>query len=47
MNAYDVTGRLLFTQEVNSQLSILNSQFPSAGVYLLRLGNQSQKIVIH
>jgi hypothetical protein len=46
LEAYDVTGRKLFSSEVNSQLSILNSQFPSTGVYVLRMGNKSQKIVI-
>jgi len=39
-------GRQLFSKEINSQLSILNSQFPHAGVYILRLDGQSQKIVI-
>ncbi|MBR1549896.1 MAG: T9SS type A sorting domain-containing protein, partial [Bacteroidales bacterium] len=46
LQAYDVMGRLLFSTEVNSQLSIFNSQFPSAGVYVLRLNGKSQKIVI-
>ena len=44
--AYDALGRELFRHEVNSQFSILNSQFPQAGVYILKLNGQSQKIVI-
>ena len=46
LQAYDILGRLLFSRNVNSQLSILNSQFPSAGVYILSLGEKTQKIVI-
>ena len=46
LEAYDVTGRKLFSSEVNDQLSVSNSQFPSTGVYVLRMGNKSQKIVI-
>ena len=46
LEAYDVMGRKLFSSEVNSQLSILNSQFPGTGVYVLRLGEKSQKIVV-
>jgi hypothetical protein len=46
LEAYDVMGRKLFSTEINSQFSILNSQFPGTGVYLLRLGEKSQKIVI-
>lgn len=46
LEAYDIMGRKLFTQEVDSQLSILNSQFPTAGVYVLRMGGKAQKIVI-
>jgi hypothetical protein len=46
LEAYDVTGRMLFSSEVNDQLSVSNSQFPSTGVYVLRMGNKSQKIVI-
>ena len=40
-------GRLLFSMELNTEHLTLNaSLFPSAGVYLLRLGDKSQKIVI-
>ncbi len=47
LQAFDIMGRQLFTQEIsifNSQFSI--SQFPHAGVYILKLDNNSQKIVI-
>ena len=46
LQVYDLLGRQLFRRNVNSQLSILNSQFPSSGVYILRLGEKTQKIVI-
>lgn len=46
--AYDIMGRKLFAHEMNTNtLTHLNiNAFPSAGVYILRLGSQSQKIVI-
>jgi hypothetical protein len=46
LTAYDIIGRELFHRDVNSDLRIPTSEFPAAGVYLLRLGGQSQKIVI-
>jgi hypothetical protein len=47
LQAYDIMGRLLFRMELNTEHLTLNtSLFPSAGVYLLRLGDKSQKIVI-
>lgn len=46
LQVYDVLGRQLFAHEIESQFSILNSQFPSTGVYILRLNGKSQKIVI-
>jgi hypothetical protein len=46
LEAYDVMGRRLFTREANSSLIIHHSSFPGTGVYILRLGGQSQKIVI-
>lgn len=46
LEVYDMLGRKLFTKEVDSQLSFLNSHFPSLGVYLLRLNDKSQKIVV-
>ena len=46
LQVYDVLGRHLLTHEINSQFSILNSQFPSTGVYILRLNGKAQKIVI-
>ncbi len=46
LEVYDVMGRQLFSQELNtSRSSLYTRRFP-AGVYILRLGNQSQKIVI-
>ena len=47
LQAFDIMGRHLFTQEIsiiNFHFSIF--QFPQAGVYILRLGEKSQKIVI-
>ena len=49
--AYDVIGRELFRREIkggikNEELRIKNSDFPGTGVYVLRLGEKSQKIVI-
>ena len=47
LQAFDIMGRELFTQEIsifNFQFSI--SQFPHSGVYILRLDEKSQKIVI-
>ncbi|MBR3488329.1 MAG: fibronectin type III domain-containing protein [Bacteroidales bacterium] len=46
LQVYDVLGRQLLTHEINSQFSIPNSQFPSTGVYILRLNGKSQKLVI-
>ena len=42
-------GRQLFTYEIDSKYEILNSQFPTTGVYLLRLVGtdlKTQKIVV-
>ena len=45
--AYDVIGRELFRREIkNEELRMKNSDFPGTGVYVLRLGEKSQKIVI-
>ena len=47
LEAYDVLGRQLFNFEIrNTKFEIQNSQFPGTGVYVLRLGGQTQKIVI-
>lgn len=46
LQVYDVLGRQLIVREIESQASIHNSQFPSAGVYILRLNGKSQKLVI-
>ena len=47
LRVYDIMGRLLLNFEIqNLKSEIQNSAFPSSGVYLLRLGKKSQKIVI-
>jgi hypothetical protein len=49
LQVFDMMGRRLFDREINTQLSIPNSQFPTTGVYLLRLSGdelKTQKIVI-
>lgn len=46
LQAYDIMGRLLFSKVIDSQITILNSQFPGMGVYVLRLGEKSQKIIV-
>ncbi len=48
LQAYDIMGRLLFSMELNTDaMTHLHiNAFPSTGVYLLRLGDKSQKIVI-
>ncbi len=48
LEAYDIMGRKLFARVMNTNaLTHLHiNAFPSAGVYILRLGSQSQKIVI-
>lgn len=47
LQVFDVLGRSVFTKELstaNCQLSI--HTFPSSGVYILRLGDKTQKVVI-
>ena len=47
LEVYDILGRMVSRQTLNSQLSTLNShQFPSTGVYVLRMGGKNQKIVV-
>lgn len=46
LQVFDVMGRQLFIREVSGQLSLPNTQFPGPGVYILRLGEKSQKLVI-
>ena len=48
LEVYDALGRRLFTQAIgqSDNQTIPTSQFPGTGVYLLRLGKKSQKIVI-
>ncbi len=43
---YDIMGRLLFKDDVSTYKPVNLSLFPSTGVYILRLGEKSQKIVI-
>ena len=47
LQVYDVLGRCLFIKELSAFTSHLSpSTFPAAGVYVLRLGEKSQKIVV-
>ena len=47
LQVFDVLGRQLFNFEIrNSKFEIHNSQFPGTGVYILRLNEKTQKIVI-
>ena len=47
LQVYDVLGRCLFIKELSAFTSQLSpSTFPAAGVYVLRLGEKSQKIVV-
>ena len=49
LQVFDLMGRQLFTYEIDSKYEILNSQFPTTGVYLLRLVGtdlKTQKIVV-
>ena len=46
LQAYDIMGRQLFSREVNSDLRLPTSDFPQAGVYILKINGNSQKIVI-
>ena len=47
LEAYDAMGRRLFAQEISSSsYQLSTSHFPAAGVYILRLGGNSQKIVV-
>ena len=47
LEAYDVMGRKISEFGIrNSETSINKSTFPGSGVYILRLGGESQKIVI-
>ena len=46
LTAYDIMGRELFRCEASSDLRLPTSAFPQAGVYILRMGVNSQKIVI-
>lgn len=45
LQVFDMLGRLVFKRDVNSSLQIPLSNFHT-GVYLLRLGDKSQKLVI-
>jgi len=47
LQVFDALGRQLFSQEIsNSNFEIQNSLFPAAGVYVLRMGEKTQKIVV-
>ena len=46
LQVFDVVGRPLFGTEVDRQTTIDNAVFPAAGVYILRLGDKTQKIVV-
>lgn len=46
LQVYDVIGRLLFRENVSTYKHINVSTFPQAGVYILLLNGQSQKIII-
>ena len=47
LEAYDIMGRRLFTEEVSGFKSqVSKAAFPRTGVYILRLNGQSQKIII-
>lgn len=47
LQVFDILGRKLLSKEISTTNSHISSLcFPSAGVYILRLGNQSQKIVV-
>lgn len=47
LHVFDIMGRELFSTEVLSiPFSLNRTQFPSTGIYILRLGEKCQKIVI-
>ena len=47
LQAFDILGRPIFSCEVSGLRSHVSTyNFPGAGVYILRLGEKSQKIVI-
>ena len=47
LQVFDALGRQLLSQEIsNSNFEIQNSLFPAAGVYVLRMGEKTQKIVV-
>ena len=47
LEAYDALGRRIFAQEISSSnYQLSKASFPAAGVYVLRMGGNSQKIVV-
>ena len=47
LQVFDIMGRLLFNFLIqNSKFEIPISKFPSSGVYILRLGGKTQKMVV-
>lgn len=43
---FDALGRKILSMDVDTQTTINKSQLPSTGVYILRLGEKTQKIVV-
>ena len=46
LQVFDAVGRRLFSQEVNAQTTLAKAQFPATGVYVLKLNEKAQKIVV-
>lgn len=46
LKVFDVTGRILNEEKIQSQYSILNTQYYSKGIYFLSIGNQTTKLII-
>ena len=46
IKVYDVTGKVLSADKIESQYSILNTQYFSKGVYFLSICSQVSKLVI-
>ena len=46
LQVFDAVGRQLFSQEVDAQTTLSKAQFPATGVYVLKLNEKAQKIVV-
>ncbi len=46
LNVFDVTGKILNKAQIQSQYSILSTQYYSKGIYFLSIGNQTTKLII-